>query len=210
MVPIATKDIKIPPLLDRKRLHKIRGLCEISRSATAKLANTKSCTLPETEFLWLDIGTADGALFKNLRYLRGVGIDLKPWVAKFPENAKFLQGKFPEVLSSLPKKQRKFDAIVLLAVMEHIPQTEQQALVRGIHKHLQKGGYVILTIPSPLVDYILDVLKFLRLIDGMEDEQHYGFEPQRAIPIFELNGFKLHRHRRFQLGLNHLFVFTKT
>lgn len=157
----------------------------------------------------LDIGTADGALFKNLHHLRGVGIDLNSLPAKFPENARFLQGKFPQVLASLPKEQRKFDAVVLLAVMEHIPLSEQRAPVQGIHKHLKKGGLAILTIPSPLVDYIIGILKFFRLLDGMEDGQHYGFKPQQAIPLFELNGFKLHRHRRFQLGLNHLFVFTK-
>lgn len=157
----------------------------------------------------LDIGTADGALFDHLPNIRGIGIDVNPASEKFPANALFFQGYFPNAIKKFPKKQRQFDAIVLLAVMEHIPETEQHSLVAEIAKHLKSSGTVILTIPSPLVDHIIHFLKFLRLIDGMEEGQHYGFKPQQTIPLFEQNGFKLVKHQRFQLGLNNLFVFAK-
>ena len=59
-----------------------------------------------------------------------------------------------------------------------------------------------------MVDTILDVLAFLKLIDGMSLEQHYGFEPGDTPGIFE-GLLELRVDRSFQLGLNRLFVFEK-
>jgi hypothetical protein len=64
-------------------------------------------------------------------------------------------------------------------------------------------------VPSSRVDDLLKVLKAVRVVDGMADHQHYGFNPLHAIAAFEGAGFKLERHSRFQLGLNNLFVFRK-
>jgi hypothetical protein len=77
---------------------------------------------------------------------------------------------------------------------------------RAIGRRLEHGGVLVATVPSPLVDHILHVLMFLRLIDGQEAHQHYGFVPKDLIKLFEGN-LRLVKHRKFQLGLNNLFVF---
>ena len=59
------------------------------------------------------------------------------------------------------------------------------------------------------MDPILDVLIRLRLAHGMDLEAHHGFEPRATPAIFEPHGFQLERARRFQLGLNTLFVFRR-
>ncbi|HEY7819578.1 MAG TPA: hypothetical protein VIG29_15255, partial [Vicinamibacteria bacterium] len=52
-------------------------------------------------------------------------------------------------------------------------------------------------------------LKFLRLIDGMALDEHHGFEPSDTPAIFSGFGLRLVRRRKFQLGLNNLFVFQR-
>jgi len=48
------------------------------------------------------------------------------------------------------------------------------------------------------------------LIDGMSLEEHHGYEVSQTTKIFSPPDFRLVLHRRFQLGLNHLFVFERT
>jgi hypothetical protein len=97
----------------------------------------------------------------------------------------------------------------MLAVLEHIPTARQAALADACHELLRDGGRLIITVPSPKVDHILAFLCFLRLIDGMSLEEHHGFKPGDTARIFAPPRFRLLAHERFQLGLNHLFVFEK-
>ena len=102
-----------------------------------------------------------------------------------------------------------FDAITMLAVLEHITPDQHFALVSGCARLLRQGGQLIITVPSPAVDHILAVLTTIRLVDGMSLEQHHGFEPHQTADIFCAHGFQPIAHHRFQLGLNNLFVFQR-
>jgi 2-polyprenyl-3-methyl-5-hydroxy-6-metoxy-1,4-benzoquinol methylase len=154
----------------------------------------------------LDIACADGALFRQLgdRAASGVGIDLDPVP---PSTAKFeyVQGSFP---AAMPTGD-PFDVAAALAVVEHIPEKEQAGFAAGCARQLRSGGRLVVTIPSSRVDAVLRVMKAIRVVDGMHEEQHYGFEPQKAVALFEQAGLILERHSRFELGLNHLLVFRK-
>jgi len=68
---------------------------------------------------------------------------------------------------------------------------------------------VIITVPSPLVDYINHTIRFFGLMDAYSLEQHYGFKPKHTQGIFEKAGFEKVLHKRFELGLNNIFVFRK-
>ena len=154
----------------------------------------------------LDVGTSDGALFRQIPKLGpsiGIDPDLEPHATG--PNTQFIKWLFP---ADLPETE-PFDAITMLAVLEHIPPDIQPILARDCFAHLQPGGLLLITVPAPAVDYILAGLRFFRLIDGMSLEQHYGFEPSMTQELFESAGFRLKRHATFQLGLNHLFVFEK-
>ena len=102
-----------------------------------------------------------------------------------------------------------FDAITMLAVLEHIPETEYSSLREGCGRFLKPGGHLIITVPSPLVDHILKVLKMLHLIDGMSLEEHHGYEVGQTATIFAPPAFRLVCRKHFQLGLNNLFVFQR-
>jgi len=153
----------------------------------------------------LDVGSADGEFFARAGGLvrSGVGVDVAPvdhWQGGAAERRR---GTFPDAL--LPGEL--FDAIVMLAVVEHVEETELKTWARECFEHLRPGGRVVITVPSPFVDTLLHVGIALRLLDGMEAHQHHGFVPQQLPEIFGTAGLQLLTHRRFQLGLNNLFVF---
>ena len=155
----------------------------------------------------LDIGTHDGLMFR-LTGATGLGID--PGLA-VPEQADgqitLVKGFFPSDLPDL--EEGVFDAATALAVVEHVPDGQLDEWADALARLIKPGGAVIITVPAPAVDQILHVLMKLRLVAGMEAHQHHGFEPGDLDSIFTPPTWKRRRHRRFQLGLNHLFVFER-
>jgi SAM-dependent methyltransferase len=153
----------------------------------------------------LDVGCADGALFRLLKHLsNGVGIDPDITPQQLP-NAQLIRGFFP---ADLPDN-RPFDAITMLAVLEHIPAPMQTQLAQNCYRVLRSKGRLIITVPSPATDKVLEMLQSLRLIHGMSLEQHYGYDVAQTPGLFTSSGFHMIRSRKFQFGFNNLFVFEK-
>ncbi|MBV9413719.1 MAG: methyltransferase domain-containing protein [Solirubrobacterales bacterium] len=154
----------------------------------------------------LDIGCCDGLLFSVLkgRIASGVGVDTDSVPDDYGD-FRFIRGRAPDDLPS----GETFDAIMMLAVLEHIPADAQRSLAEDCRELLNDNGRVICTVPSPKVDRLIDLGKRLRILDGMQEQEHYGFEPSHTVQLFVDRGFTLLRARRFQFGLNNLFVFTK-
>ena len=155
----------------------------------------------------LDIGTYDGTLFR-LTGARGVGID--PELAAVPSipGVTMVKGLFPEDLPELPDES--FDAVTALAVIEHVPEDELPSWAETIARLVVPSGPLIMTVPAPTVDKILHVLMRLHLVAGMEAHQHHGFQPSNLDHIFTAPLWQRAKHRTFQLGLNHLYVFERS
>jgi len=70
----------------------------------------------------LDIGCADGMLYRMLKPRLGNYVGVDPGLSKSvqEENCQFIAGSFHEDFPSLPA----FDVITMLAVMEHLPRRE--------------------------------------------------------------------------------------
>ena len=156
----------------------------------------------------LDVGCGDGELCRHLAKCgsTGVGIDTRLTASTAADRFEFVAGTFPD---SLPEGG-VFDAITMLAVLEHVPTGQKTVWAKACHARLVEGGLAVLTVPSPRVDAILTLLRFFRLVDGMALEEHHGFDPKEVEPLFEAAGFDPVIHKTFQFGLNHLFVFSKT
>ena len=153
----------------------------------------------------LDIGCHDGEFLEYLgdRIVESIGIDPKATEAKLDAYS-LLGGTF--------RPQSKFasgyfDATVMLATLEHIVDTD--GIAQECARILRPRGRVIVTVPSLFVDQLLTILIRTRILDGMSLEQHRGLEPSQVPGAFIGNSFSLLVHKRFQLGLNHLYVFEK-
>jgi SAM-dependent methyltransferase len=155
----------------------------------------------------IDIGAHEGELFQALgpRLEEGFGVEPLSKAVKRTEKFVIEPGYFPAVRPT----SVGWDAVTMLAVLEHIPRDQHTALAAACYDLLKPGGRVIITVPSAAVDYILAGLRFFRLIDGMSLEEHYGFEPDDTPQIFAEPKFRLMNRMRFQAGLNTLFVFEK-
>jgi ubiquinone/menaquinone biosynthesis C-methylase UbiE len=111
-----------------------------------------------------------------------------------------------DLRSPLPFPDARFDHVVMLAVLEHLPNPEP--VLREAYRVIGPGGSLIMTWPSSLVDPVLNVLHALHLISNeMESDEH-----QKRIPVDDLQrmleriGFQKFHHGRFELGLNNLMV----
>lgn len=154
----------------------------------------------------LDIGCGQGELFNRIKKIESyVGLD--PDLDKAVDNDKFhlIPGKFPQDF----KSNQKFDVIIMLAVLEHLPSSIWEELYNTCKVILEPGGLIIVTVPDPKIDHILSFLLKLKLIDGMKLEEHHGFQPSDTLKIFKPDHFRLKAYKQFQLGLNNLYVFEK-
>lgn len=158
----------------------------------------------------LDIGSVDGALFQQLGSAVGQGsLGVDPTLSQplTVNGCALIAGFFPE---AVPASVGTFDVITMLAVLEHFPPSAYAKLREGCDRFLRPGGKLLITVPSPRVDQILEVLKFLHLVDGMSLEEHHGYRVEQTAEIFPPPQFQLLRRETFQLGLNNLFVFERT
>jgi len=156
----------------------------------------------------LDIGCADGELFRKWHGHIGHGVGIEPTLDErvVTDDYELIPGRFPEQAPN----ESEFDVITMLAVLEHIPLDAQPRLADACFDVLKPGGRIVITVPSPRVDDILHLLIRLHLIAGMSAHEHYGFKPAHTLGVFAAPRFRVLKKARFQLGLNNLFVFEKT
>lgn len=153
----------------------------------------------------LDVGCFDRALIDRVRGRVSAAIGVDPVVDPCREGSvSLLRGAFPEGVDLAPES---VDCMTALAVVEHVDDPE--AFAAACLRVLVPGGRLVVTVPHPLVDRILDLLIFLRLADGMAAEEHHGLDTDRVVEAFRKAGFRVRADRRFQLGLNRLLVFEK-
>lgn len=155
----------------------------------------------------LDIGCNKGELLLKAqsRLTSGAGIDPHCRNEFIAPRVELINGMFPASLRS----RDQFNCITALAVFEHIPAREQVAFMKACYELLPPHGKLIITVPDKKVDRILLWLKKLKMIEGMNLEQHFEFDAKQTPQLAIAAGFTMLFHQRFQLGLNNLYVFLK-
>jgi 2-polyprenyl-3-methyl-5-hydroxy-6-metoxy-1,4-benzoquinol methylase len=153
----------------------------------------------------LDVGCFDDTLFTTLGARLGAGVGLDPLLERPQAGDRFRMepGAFPDTRPAGP-----FDVITMLAVLEHVADADLDKWAQTCRELLVPRGLVVATVPQPAVDKILDVLMRTKLADGMEFGQHHGMAPEQVLAAFVRADFDVVVARRFQFGLNNLFVFS--
>jgi SAM-dependent methyltransferase len=153
----------------------------------------------------LDIGCYDDTLFASLGSRLGAGVGLDPLLDRPRTGERFRMepGSFPD-----SRPEGPFDVVTMLAVLEHVPDVELDKWAQACRELLVPHGLVVATVPQPAVDHILEVLMRTKLADGMEFGQHHGMAPEQVVAAFVRADYDVVVARRFQLGLNNLFVFS--
>jgi SAM-dependent methyltransferase len=153
----------------------------------------------------LDVGCYDGSLFATYsdRIVRGVGVDPELIASGRRGRFDFIADRFPTDLLG----DERFDVVTLLAVLEHVDAATLSGWRDACERHLLPGGLVVATVPSPRVDDVLNVLGRFGLIAGMAVHQHHRFDPSQVPSVFSTGSSRLAQAKRFELGMNYLFVF---
>ena len=153
-----------------------------------------------------DIGCHQGEFLFWLgeKITSSVGLDPLYKEKTDPKNHQFYAQKFQ---GGLPFRDHSFDVVSLLATIEHIEG--KSVIAQESARLLRSGGRVVITVPSVIVDKILNVLIFLKILDGMSLQEHHGFMPGHLPGIFIPHGFRLRKKQVFQFGLNNLYVFER-
>ena len=114
----------------------------------------------------------------------------------------------PENLHS-ELKNLNFDCIISLATFEHIELKDLPLAASQLADLLSEDGSILLTVPSPHVDFILEILAKLNVIDAseMDAESHHHL----SIDVLKktLSAYFKIEHSKFQLGLNNYLALTK-
>jgi SAM-dependent methyltransferase len=153
----------------------------------------------------LDIGCQRGEFLRSLGDSIGPSVGLDP-LAPPETNARY--SLVPEAFREpAPFPDAAFDVVVMLATLKQIP--EKDPLVRECFRLLRPGGRVVLTLPSPWLAGLVALLARLCCPSRAAPEGRPGADPRSVPPLFARHGFALETWHRFQLGMNHLFVFRK-
>ena len=150
----------------------------------------------------LDVGCGFNELVR--RHGDGVGVDVYPW---------------PEIdilcdTRRLPFRDASFDTTALLAVLNHVPPRDREAVLKEVHRVLRPAGRLLVTMLDPVTGRIIHRLRLRQDPDqherGMLDEEDYGLWDSEVRGLLEESGFRVERRRRFVFGLNNLYVATRT
>ncbi len=155
-----------------------------------------------------DVGCRDGSLFEYLGDALGFGYGFDPYLDTVIEAERYVLNP----CAFVPEKVSpdSLDCVTMLAVLEHLDAAAIDDVFKASVRALRTNGRIVITVPDARVDYILNALERFGIIEGQSLEEHHGYDVGLTRQIFERDGlFGLVAHKRFQFGLNNLFVFKK-
>jgi SAM-dependent methyltransferase len=156
----------------------------------------------------LDIGCGSYPLFLvGSEFAEKFGLDRVP--VSLPDellsaNLKLIEYDV-QLGGELPFPVDHFDVVTMLAVFEHLEPPVLSRLLAEIRRVLKPGGIYVLTTPAHWTEWLLKLLRRLRLVSHEEIDEHQGAYRHSAIRSYlEGAGFASERIRTgyFEAGMN--------
>ncbi|HLC46437.1 MAG TPA: methyltransferase domain-containing protein [Candidatus Nanoarchaeia archaeon] len=157
--------------------------------------------LPKDRGEIVDVGCGNLSFLRKVDFRKRIGIDSDvPLVYDM------------DALEGLRKVgSSSAQCVTFIASLEHFEAEKAKILLREAYKALSKGGKLIITIPSPSSEWILDFLCALRLVSKEMIEQHHYHSKEQLHSFLSRAGFSKNKIsvKKFELGLNTLIVCEK-
>lgn len=164
--------------------------------------------IPKNSVL-LDVGCGTAAAFLKTispHIKTGFGVDFKVEETKF-NNIETIQLRLE---NQLPFAESTFDAVTMLAVLEHIEY--EQEILKEIYRVLIPGGKLILTVPSiwsqPILEFLAYKVKIVSEAEIRDHKRYYTRDSLRKALINQ-TGFEIFKHQYFQFGMNNFCTVVK-
>jgi 2-polyprenyl-3-methyl-5-hydroxy-6-metoxy-1,4-benzoquinol methylase len=152
----------------------------------------------------LDVGCGSGELAQSLCPENYLGFDLDAEVVAL---ARQRQPEF-QFETSLPKAQGEFDAVVALAVIEHVADPVE--FIRELRIQLRRttNSCIVLTTPHPSMDWLHTVGAKIGIFSAHANEEHEELLDYSALKQVAMQSDLIFaEYRRFLFGANQLAVF---
>lgn len=191
-----------------------RGFGLFEKFLAKKRANIANSLIPEKlrKGAILDIGCGSFPYFlSSTQFNKKFGIDSIIHKKDFIKKNIILKTVDIEN-EKLPFRSGEFDAVVMLAVFEHVRDEKLDGLIKEVKRVLKNGGLFIMTTPASWSASVLWALSRLGLVSKIEIDDHKNFNPPNKImKILENAGFasKNIRNGYFEFYLNTYFVAEK-
>lgn len=108
----------------------------------------------------------------------------------------------------LKRDEKKYDKIIMLAVLEHIEIEKAIDLLNILQKKLKPNGKIILTTPTPLGRLVLEFMAYkLKIISETQIRDHKKYWSKKDFEeISDKTPLKLIKYSTFQMGMNSIVL----
>jgi ubiquinone/menaquinone biosynthesis C-methylase UbiE len=156
--------------------------------------------------LLLDIGCGTNELARRYRSRQGmaIGVDIHPWPGT-------------DVVcdtTRLPFPDGHFDTVLMLACLNHVPQSKRIQVLQEARRVLKGEGQLLITMINPVVGFFSHPIRRRYDLDQLErgigEEEAKGLWEKEVKALLAKSSLRLTETIPFVFGLNCLYVVEKT
>jgi ubiquinone/menaquinone biosynthesis C-methylase UbiE len=153
----------------------------------------------------LDIGCGTNELVRSYRSQHGsaIGVDVHPWPG----------ADLVCDTTRLPFPDRRFDTVVMLACLNHVPQSKRGQVLQEARRVLKDEGHLLITMINPVVGVVVHAIRRRYDLDQLErgigHEEAKGLWDKEVKELLAESRLRLAETIPFVFGLNRLYIVDK-